>query len=53
MGTLQAADVAKFEEHLFVCQECRTLLESTEQYVHAMGNAVRRLRGGGRKNTFR
>ena len=47
MGTLPAADAAKFEEHLLVCQECRILLESTEQYVRAMGNAAERLRGRG------
>jgi hypothetical protein len=43
METLDAADVAAFDKHLLVCDECWAVVEVTEQYVRAMRAAAEQL----------
>jgi hypothetical protein len=45
MDTLDAADTAAFDGHLLVCDECWGIVEATAEYVRAMREAARWLRG--------
>ncbi len=42
--SLPESDVAAFEEHLLVCDDCRDKLAELDSYVHAMKGASRRVR---------
>jgi hypothetical protein len=44
MGTLNAADVACYEDHWITCGRCAAIVEETDTYVHAIQDAARRLR---------
>jgi anti-sigma factor RsiW len=44
MGTLSEAEAAPFDEHLLVCEKCRTLVEASDAYVAAMRAAAKRTR---------
>ncbi len=42
LGRLAEPELGKAEEHLLVCQECRTRLTQTEAFVKAIRAATRR-----------
>jgi hypothetical protein len=44
METLDAADVAAFEEHCLMCAGCLAIVEVTDRYVRAMREAAEQLR---------
>jgi hypothetical protein len=44
METLNAADVAAFDEHLLARDECSGIVEATEAYMLAIREAAQRLR---------
>jgi len=41
MGRLSEEDTARIEEHLLICDSCRTQLEESEEYIAAMSRAAR------------
>ena len=47
METLPAAEPARIEEHLLICDECRQRLIEVEQYIAAMRAAAASLGGSG------
>ena len=40
MRTVPEAELAPLEEHLLICTDCRSQLESTERYVEAVRRAA-------------
>jgi len=43
LGRLSGEDLARVEEHLPVCQECRDRLKETVAYTTAMRDALRKI----------
>lgn len=44
MGEMPEEEVARFEEHLLICESCQRLLEETDVYVSSMERAAAELR---------
>ena len=44
LGALDETDLARVEEHLFICESCRERLQETDVYAAAMRGAARSLR---------
>jgi hypothetical protein len=49
MGSLSARAVARVEEHLLVCEQCRQACAASDSYVAAIADAAAVLRRAGRK----
>jgi hypothetical protein len=41
MGTLNAADATRFEDHYITCRRCAAIVEDAGLYVRAMQDAAR------------
>jgi anti-sigma factor RsiW len=46
MGTLPEEAARAFEEHYVACPRCAARVDDTQQFVDAMRNAAKRIRGG-------
>jgi hypothetical protein len=44
MDTLDAVDVAAFDQHLLECDECWGIVEATDEYVRAMRAVTERFK---------
>jgi anti-sigma factor RsiW len=44
LGGLSERDAASFDEHLLICDQCRTNVEASDAYVAAMRDAARQIR---------
>jgi hypothetical protein len=44
MGTLNAADAMRFEDHYITCSRCAAIVEDADGFVRAMESAARELR---------
>ena len=44
MGTLNAADAMRLEDHYITCSRCAAMVEDADGFVRAMESAARELR---------
>jgi hypothetical protein len=43
-GTMPEAERTRYEDHYIACRACAEILQQTDEYIHAMCAAARRLR---------
>jgi hypothetical protein len=49
LGAMSEEEVARWEEHLLVCEPCRREVAASDAYVAAMRTAAKELRKGTKK----
>jgi len=47
LGSLSDEEAAGFDEHLLICELCRSSVEASDEYVASMRAAARKIRGKG------